>query len=231
MIIIDLIKTRIQGKWKRSYIIEEYLKSAEIILEAGCGNGDIIQIDPKRIIGIDSNKESIDECHRKGLDATLANILDTGIKPEIIDAITCLQVIEHMRPEQAYQMLIEFERILKPGGKIVISTPMNTPEVWNTFTHEKPYTPTSLRKITEKDFGQENYPKITRLKVKETLYTSDGIIKTIIANFLPIFRKGHTTILQKTPDTCPNCNNKCTMEMIETAGICENCYKKQGMNL
>jgi SAM-dependent methyltransferase len=62
------------------------------------------------------------------------------------EAIHAAQVIEHFDSSDAAAFLAEASRVLMPGGVIVLSTP-GVRNVWDTFSHVRPYTPTALRKL------------------------------------------------------------------------------------
>jgi SAM-dependent methyltransferase len=70
------------------------------------------------LIGI--NLEFGRETHRDGVVFRHGDITATGFAAERFDAVTCLSVIEHGVPVEAF--LAEAARILKPGGVLVLST-------------------------------------------------------------------------------------------------------------
>jgi 2-polyprenyl-3-methyl-5-hydroxy-6-metoxy-1,4-benzoquinol methylase len=46
-----------------------------------------------------------------------------GVKDETFDLITCVETIEHMFEGARRDLLKEFRRVLKPGGKVLFTTP------------------------------------------------------------------------------------------------------------
>lgn len=78
------------------------------------------------------------------------------------DAVTCVEVIEHIHPYLALKMLADARRILKPGGRLIVTTP-NYRSAWPLIEwmlekaspvkyhdqHINKYTPNSLIKFLE----------------------------------------------------------------------------------
>lgn len=78
------------------------------------------------------------------------------------DAVTCIEVIEHIHPYLALRMLADARRLLKPGGKLIVTTP-NYRSAWPLIEwllekaspvkyhdqHINKYTPNSLIKFLE----------------------------------------------------------------------------------
>ena len=103
-----------------------------IFLDYGCGSGkileEIISINPNnKYIGIDVSKEALKRAERKKINAKFYLTADgkrIPLKTGSIDFVTALDVIEHVYDTKtAFQ---EFHRILKRGGRIIISTPYHS---------------------------------------------------------------------------------------------------------
>ena len=117
----------------RSEAVLELLAAArgEVILDIGCGNArDIIPIVQAgaRIVGVDISEGMI---RQAGVDLGRAGV--TGVELAVGDAtnlrypdasfdkVLCSEVIEHI--PDASRAIAEIHRVLKPGGRLVISTP------------------------------------------------------------------------------------------------------------
>lgn len=72
---------------------------------------------------VDGNPNSVQQEVEKGSEAIQVDLNKglPGIENESVDGVVCLEVIEHIVP--AEQLLSEIQRILKPGGFFVMSTP------------------------------------------------------------------------------------------------------------
>lgn len=148
-------------KFNKNYHLEylfkkelSYFDRSEKILDLGCGEGEFINFDPKRIIGVDSNKQSVLVCKKKKLKAIFASATRLPFKKDYFDGVHCSHLIEHLYPNEAYKMLMEVNRVLKRNGVFVLSTPIFWEGFYNDFTHVKPYNPESILRYLVND-GQE----------------------------------------------------------------------------
>lgn len=61
-----------------------------------------------------------------------------------VSYIHCSHLIEHLEPKSLYQFLIEIDRVLKAGGRLVISTPLLWDRFYDDLSHVRPYNPEVL---------------------------------------------------------------------------------------
>lgn len=138
---------KINKNYQAEFIFKKelsYFKDAKNILDIGCGNGDFIALDTSRIIGVDSNKKSVNMCKQKNLKAIYALATKLPFRSSDFDGVHCSHVIEHLYPQEAYKMLTEISRVLKKDGIFVLSSPLLWSGFYNNFTHVKPYNPESI---------------------------------------------------------------------------------------
>ncbi|HEY3374266.1 MAG TPA: methyltransferase domain-containing protein [Candidatus Aquicultor sp.] len=99
------------------------------VLDAGCGTGNLsckLGRHCSNVIGIDNVEAALVICRNKVPDADF--ILHDLNEPlpftdNYVDAIVCNFIIHILSPGRRPFLIQEFYRILKPGGKIVISNP------------------------------------------------------------------------------------------------------------
>tara|TARA_R110001599_G_scaffold253388_1_gene453631 strand:- start:672 stop:1373 length:702 start_codon:yes stop_codon:yes gene_type:complete len=113
--------------------IREYSK----ILDLGCGNGRNMTYENMIFTGYDSSEEFIQICKSRGLDAVEGDMCNLPFETNSFDHIICIASFHHLiTPERREKALEEMVRILKPGGKILLSVwsktqPQKTKRVFN----------------------------------------------------------------------------------------------------
>lgn len=107
----------------------------DIILEMGCADMSLYNTFKAmhtypNYIGIDIRRDYLlsgENRHRKNVVGMCADLMKPlPIKSNSITAIVISEVIEHLTHEQNLIAFKEAHRILKPGGKIFVSSPINT---------------------------------------------------------------------------------------------------------
>jgi len=105
------------------------IKKGDKILEAGCGTGNLALKIKQRggdVIGLDYCKEALDIYKGKDKNAKviLADLTEKlPFSDNSFDKIACNNVLYAIPGEKQLALLKEFYRILKRGGKLVISNP------------------------------------------------------------------------------------------------------------
>jgi 2-polyprenyl-3-methyl-5-hydroxy-6-metoxy-1,4-benzoquinol methylase len=124
--------------YNKQLTIARYLPSrpADLVLDVGCGSGviaDFLAQSGAAVIGIDASAAAIEFASRTFCRENLRfekGLVDRSFEiPRPADAIFCLEVIEHVHPEQALEMLRIFHSRLAPGGRVYLTTP-NARSAW-----------------------------------------------------------------------------------------------------
>ena len=202
-------------KYEWDKIALRYMVDCRTILDVGCGEGRFIGHDPKRIIGVDYNKNSIQLCQNERYNVKLARVTELPFKDSSFDAVHCAHVIEHLFPEDVHKLLNEMNRVLKKDGIFCLRAPLLHRGFYHDLTHIKPYYPEAvLHYIKLKEINQTTLESIDGLYKKIKLkYRSERlflfvfkthfrflrIISNILYNFgITNFRKtGYMLILKK----------------------------------
>lgn len=158
----------------RKYIIKPYLKKyihnhfkeGSILLHAGCGGGQVEDDITNKftIIGMDTSHNALKlyKLNHNNPNLLHCDIGKTGLKNESIDGIYNLGVMEHSTKEEIHDILLEFNRILKPDGTVILFVP---PEYGSTVIFFK-LTHYILNNILKKNIYFQP-PEINRVQSRE----------------------------------------------------------------
>jgi ubiquinone/menaquinone biosynthesis C-methylase UbiE len=101
------------------------------VLDIGCGAGNFLaQIPISQKIGIDIAPTQLQFAKEStGADVLMADAGKLPFRAASFDVVFCSEVIEHMPYASAEKMLTEIHRVLKPQGKLILTTP-NYASAW-----------------------------------------------------------------------------------------------------
>lgn len=105
------------------------------VLDYGCGAGHLLSLMIKEnqgnYFGLDFSPDSIEATRKKCSnnprlkELLLVKTLPVSFNDNMFDTITFIETIEHLQNNILQSTLSEIYRILKPGGKVFITTPFN----------------------------------------------------------------------------------------------------------
>ena len=138
-----------------------YLKVIEVIsggnmLEIGTGAGRGVEVMAKIVdnyTGIDKNAPLLKELSEKYPKFSFIDMFIPplkGLVDNTFDYIVTFQVIEHIADDNAF--LKEAFRVLKPGGKLFLTTPNRIMSLTRNPWHEREYLSLELKNLMEKYF-------------------------------------------------------------------------------
>ena len=122
----------IQSKWhhlKFRHVYANFPAGVRDHLDIGCGPGTFIGTLPQEIrcIGTDLASAQIDYANREYGSPTRSFVCvrdDTlPFEPARFDAVTLIELIEHLQPAAIDRLLKEVRRVLRPGGRLLLTTP------------------------------------------------------------------------------------------------------------
>lgn len=198
--------------YQSEYLLKKefyYFRSKKKILDIGCGEGNFLAFDKKRIQGIDLNRKSIKICQKKGFRAIFGEAVKIPFKSLSFDGVHASHIIEHLYPDDAYKFLTEVDRVLMGGGTFVLSTPTLWNGFYNDFTHVKPYNPESILRYMVHNGSEKTKNSIKgkyeliHLDYRYEILPLPGRGGRLIANYLymyhihSLFKNGYTLVLRK----------------------------------
>lgn len=122
--------------------VENFLNTLQpnsLVLDLGCGNGRNMNHHNIKFIGVDNCDKFVKICNEKGLNVLNCNITKVNLESEKVDAIICIAVFHHLSTiEHRIAALKEMKRLVKPGGKILLSVwsinqPQKTRKKFNNY--------------------------------------------------------------------------------------------------
>ena len=170
-------------------IVKIIQKSRGNLLDVGLGTGEIERIlDNSRLnlFGIDISPRSVNKAKRylKGIFKT-GSIFRIPFSNDSVDIVLVLDVLEHLPTNKTYEAYSELIRVLKPGGTLIVSVPLNEgleemlKHGKNPNGHLRAYTPDILK--TELKLSGFKIIRECYLFAFSKLY----FLKTFLVNILP----------------------------------------------
>jgi SAM-dependent methyltransferase len=142
------------------------------ILDVGCGYGtNLLPLQElgHQAIGVEVNETIVAENRKKSLQCFTPAESKTKNFGDF-DLIIMSHVIEHFMPENLIKFMDEYLDILKPGGHLLIATPLMSDYFYDDFDHVKPYQPTGIQMVFSGDSAQVQYYSRNKLKLKDLWY-------------------------------------------------------------
>jgi len=115
------------------------------ILDVGCGTAWLSEDFPD-YVGLDNFQSTVDSAKAQGIDVRLADLEhEFPIGDAEFDGVILKDVLEHLL--DPVTVVLEVQRVLKPGGRVFASSPDAQRWAWNDYTHRRPWTRTSMRRL------------------------------------------------------------------------------------
>ena len=163
------------------------------ILEIGCGRGgktDFLRSQGfNNILGVEKNPHQVTGCNERGLNVvSLTEFEDKHTKNQF-DFLILSHIIEHFQFEDLVGFIDRYLKHLKPGGLVLIATPMFHPHFWLDLDHHRPYYPQGIKNFYGKDTEQVGFSSEYKLKLKDIRFRKS-----------PFQVKNHRNLLLKKND-------------------------------
>jgi 2-polyprenyl-3-methyl-5-hydroxy-6-metoxy-1,4-benzoquinol methylase len=139
--------------------VTSWLPQTGKAVDLGAGRGEMVKIMNERGLeayGIDSNLSVVTDANRRGIQVKHQEIDDFlgSTQTSSLDAITAIQVVEHVDSPVLEGWLQQIFKLLKPNGVFIAETP-NPHAIdafkafWIDTTHQRVYYPESLLHMTQ----------------------------------------------------------------------------------
>ena len=117
----------------KRWLVRRYLepRSTDRILDVGCGSGVVAaalaDAPAREVVGIDGNPDAVafasSQFRRPNLRFVRGLVDELDLPEGHFDACVCMELLEHIHFDQGQILLDSLRRLLKPGGRLLITTP------------------------------------------------------------------------------------------------------------
>ena len=100
-----------------------------------------------KAVGFDINQDLLQKLTAAGLEVYHSSELKNSSQK--FDCLVLSHIIEHFMPRDLQNLFDEVNTLLKPGGRLIIATPMHSTWFYDDFDHIRPYHPASITQILD----------------------------------------------------------------------------------
>lgn len=113
------------------YLFSSQFAKNAVVLDIACGSGYGSKIlrdaGAEMVYGVDISEETVNYCKEKYIDSQMnfavGSVEKIPIEDASVDLVVSFETIEHVDANAQINFLKEVKRVLKPGGKFIVSTP------------------------------------------------------------------------------------------------------------
>ena len=166
------------------------------VLDIGCGRGEFLQLMKENGVeayGAELNSQEVLHLFERGLHAVQEDAVQHihTLEKESLGGVFSAQVVEHLSPEQVYDLIASLVPVLKPGAPLVIETlnPLSLESFHSIYlldpTHKYPVHPKTLVFwMRYAGFRDVHLHKITPFPEQVQLPQPDGMADEALKNYL-----------------------------------------------
>lgn len=105
-----------------------FFQGCRRVADVGCGDGDFVELLREQgldAFGVDNDSVAIQHLRERQVPVVEAEVVTylKSAEPESLDGIFSAHLVEHLPYQTVYELIHYAYRALKPGGKIVLTTP------------------------------------------------------------------------------------------------------------
>lgn len=149
------------------------------ILEVGCGRGgktDFLHAQGfTDILGVEKNEFQVQACRSRGLNVATLKEFEQNNADDKFDFLILSHIVEHFDFEDLVEFVDGYLKYLKPGGLLLIATPMLHPHFWLDLDHKKPYYPQGIKNFYSGVDEQVGFTSKYILKLKDIRFRKSPV--------------------------------------------------------
>ena len=199
----ELIKSRLEVYLPFIDSIKKAASTTCIGLDIGCGRGEWLEFLSEQgfeMHGVDLDQGMLDACQERGFNVLPGDGIGYLAKQasSSLDVISAFHVVEHISFDELQRLADEAQRVLKPGGLLILETPnpenlaVASANFYLDPTHIKPIPPMLLSFVTE--FAGFEHNKVLRLQeskeIRDKTFTSlSEVINSVSPDYAVVAQK------------------------------------------
>lgn len=208
------LKPMLVSHMARYGFAEPFAQNA-VVLDAGCGCGygthHLATTGAKRVVGVDLAPEAIEyaRCHyaARNLEFATTDVTALAFPSETFDVVVCLEIFEHVTEYE--RLLVESRRVLKPSGRIIVSTPNK--QVFSPG-QDRPINPWHVREFSADEFVGILASYFRGLRLWGQAFTAPGTLPlTLIHLHIQRYLTSHHSWFSKVLEVCYDWGLKASM--------------------
>jgi ubiquinone/menaquinone biosynthesis C-methylase UbiE len=109
----------------RLFYVDSYLKKSSRVADLGCGDGDILKkLHEKKDFALAVGADLlVNESDDKNIRFIRCDISELPLDDASFDCVLMLAILEHLDLVKVEKVLNEVQRVLRPGGKLLMTSP------------------------------------------------------------------------------------------------------------
>lgn len=138
------------------------------VLDVGCGYGRMLRLMVAAgwdATGVEINPQIVEANRKAGLRCWTTEEIKRST--EQFDVILMAHVIEHFIPAELLVFMDDYLDRLKPGGRLIVATPIMSDYFYDDFDHVKPYQPAGILMVFGDGAAQVQYYARNRLALRD----------------------------------------------------------------
>ena len=153
------------------------------VLDLGCGHGRLLRALAARGVaatGVEENEAIVAANRAAGL--TCLTTAEFARSDASFDVIVMSHLIEHFAPEALVEFIDRHLDRLRPGGALILASPLASPYFHDDLDHVRPYPPASIQMVFSPGVPQTRHRPRNRMLLRDVWFRR--------AHFRPVSFKG-----------------------------------------